>query len=161
MDQAKRLRRCDTSIAILSAVDWPSVPRTGTGAASRITPPVPWERWKLNRSGRHGSGNSPEWWRHYRRPTLPHKPREGWGWGNREKVSKQAGVPRLDNGVLARQGERGDEKHAEGGRVFQFVPSEAADDQRARLLDEIEPSTEQKRRKRKGSDWRHQPGEAG
>jgi len=35
--------------------------------------------WILNRNEPHGSENGWEWCRRYRRPTLPHKPREGWG----------------------------------------------------------------------------------
>jgi len=42
-------------------------------------PLSPREWWKLNRSGPHGSGNGREWCLLSRRPTLPHKPREGWG----------------------------------------------------------------------------------
>jgi REP element-mobilizing transposase RayT len=38
-------------------MDWPNVPRTGSGATSRTMPLAPRERWKSNRSGPHGNGN--------------------------------------------------------------------------------------------------------
>ena len=51
------LRSCDTYIAIRCAVDWPCVPRAGSGAVLVTMLPVPREWWKLNRSGPRGSEN--------------------------------------------------------------------------------------------------------
>ena len=67
----------------------PSVPRTGSGAASRTTPRAPRARWILNRDGSHGSENGWGWCRRCLRPTLPH--REGWGnlwWKNSERMGQ-------------------------------------------------------------------------
>ena len=47
--------------------------------------------WILNRNGPHGSENGWEWCRRFRRPTLPPKPREGWGnlwWRNSERMGQ-------------------------------------------------------------------------
>ena len=43
---------------------------------------------------------------------------------------------------LPRQCERRNEEHAEGGGVLHFTPPEAANDERTRLLYEVEPSSE-------------------
>src|ERR1700687_3850984 len=74
--------------------------------------------------------------------------------------SRQPARGRRYSAALLCQGEDGDEENAKGDRLGQFVPTEATDLEWCGFLDEVEPSSKQKRRERDRRDARQQAGKA-